>query len=109
ARGNPVTEPAVLPGMGELVGNRAKLDDRLVVHAREAAGLLEEQEHEDVDRDQRHRDEREVVRRDVVLEREHGRRSPAGRGAYLSTPPGQPAAATGPLPGRTCGTCSSAW
>jgi len=60
------------PVTRELVGDRAPVDGD-VVRAAGPPALLQQEVHEHVDDDERDRDERRAVRRDVVLEREHAR------------------------------------
>ena len=85
---------ALLARVGDLEGDRRVLDRELVADRRPVqreVRLLEEEEHDHVDRDQHDRDDREPPRRDVVLDRQqrpirvsaapppHSRtRSPAG-------------------------------
>jgi hypothetical protein len=67
-------ELAVLAGVRELVGDRAVVEERALLQrvAREVDPRLRLQEEvdEDVDDDQRDRDDRRAIGRDVVLERE---------------------------------------
>jgi hypothetical protein len=69
-------EVAVLAGVGQLVGDRAVVKQRGLVErvpAEVDPGLrLEEQVDEDIDDDQRDRDDRLTVGRQIVLEREQG-------------------------------------
>jgi hypothetical protein len=83
ARDAAADEVAVVAGVRELVRDRSVVGQRGLVE-RVAADvdpglLLQEQVDEDVDDDQRDRDDRRPVGRQVVLEREQGpARLPAG-------------------------------
>jgi hypothetical protein len=65
---------ALAAGVADLERDRAVLDNPLLVHrgaAQRQAGLLKEEEHQDVRDDQADRQDRKAARRDVVLERKH--------------------------------------
>src|SRR6185312_3092984 len=94
---------AVVPGVRDLERDRAEVDDRGLAGAAEDAAALQAEVDDDVDGDQRDRHQRRVRRGDRVLEREQG------AWAYPARGPPQAEAASGPTPGRSCGTCSSAW
>jgi hypothetical protein len=69
-------EIAVLAGMGQLVRDRPVVEEvgllERVAGEVDARLRLQEEVDEDVDRDQRDRDDRRAVGRQVVLEREQG-------------------------------------
>jgi hypothetical protein len=70
--------PAELARVGDLVRDLGVLDRVGGVDGEAAAVppcLLEAEEHHDVDHDEDDRDDREAVRRDVVLQRQHAGRA----------------------------------
>jgi hypothetical protein len=75
-RGAALDDDALLPRVRDLVRDGPVVDDPAVGGSAEDTALLQDEVHEHVDRDQRDRDVRRPLGRDVVLEREHGVSAP---------------------------------